>query len=71
MTVSNQEELASGTLRQARALALMMKSFTLSLMFWAFTSYRQQGIQHINDGPSNSPIQREIHTEHLKNVKYF
>lgn len=40
MTVSNQEELHSGTLRQARALALMIKSFTLSLMFWDFTSCR-------------------------------
>ena len=38
MTVSNQEELHSGTLRQARALALIMKSFTLSLIFWALTS---------------------------------
>lgn len=33
ITVSIQEELHSGTLRQARALALIMKSFTLSLMF--------------------------------------
>lgn len=40
ITVSIQEELHSGTLRQARALALIMKSFTLSLMFWAFTSCR-------------------------------
>lgn len=38
MTVSIQEELHSGTLRHARALALMMKSFTLSLIFWALTS---------------------------------
>lgn len=42
MTVSIQEELHSGTLRQARALALMMKSFTLSLIFWAFTSCREE-----------------------------
>lgn len=42
MTVSNQEELHSGTLRQARALALIMKSFTLSLIFWAFTSCREE-----------------------------
>lgn len=38
--MSIQEELHSGTLRQARALALIMKSLTLSLIFWAFTSCR-------------------------------
>ncbi len=38
MTVSIQEELASGTFKQARAEALMMKSLTESLMLSAFTS---------------------------------
>lgn len=33
MTVSNQEELASGTFIQARAEALMMKSLTESFVF--------------------------------------
>lgn len=42
MTVSIQEELHSGTLRQASALALIIKSFTLSLMFWAFTSCKSR-----------------------------
>lgn len=39
ITVSIQEELASGTFKHASADALMMKSFTDSLMLSAFTSW--------------------------------